>query len=60
MGESGATWQPLAAGRGPQQGAAAVYDPALGDVVVFATQNGGRSPTSQTWLWNGSRWITGP
>ena len=34
---NGTTWQPLASGRGPQAGAAAVYDPALGDLVVFGT-----------------------
>jgi hypothetical protein len=57
---TGTTWQPLASGRGPHVGAAAVYDAALGDLVVFGTITYTGSPSSQTWLWNGSRWIIGP
>jgi hypothetical protein len=33
---TGTTWSPLASGRGPQHGAAAVYDPVLGDLVVLS------------------------
>jgi len=57
---TGTTWQPLASGPGPQGAASAVYDPALGDLVVFGTKTNTESPTRQTWLWNGTRWIIGP
>jgi hypothetical protein len=57
---TGTSWQPLASGHGPQSGGAAVYDPALGDLVVFGTITSTGTPTSQTWLWNGTRWITSP
>jgi hypothetical protein len=57
---TGTTWQPLASGRGPRAGAAAIYDPALGDLVVFGTVTKTGTPTRQTWLWNGTRWIIGP
>jgi hypothetical protein len=57
---TGTTWQPLASGRGPQAGGAAVYDPAVGDLVVFGTKTGTASTTSQTWLWNGTRWTVAP
>jgi len=57
---TGTTWRPLASSRGPQEGAAAVYDPALGDLVVFGTRTDTASPARQTRLWNGSRWIIGP
>lgn len=60
MGIDRTTWSPLASGRGPQAGAVAVYDPALGDLVVFGTKANTASSTRQTWLWNGSRWIIGP
>jgi len=51
---TGTTWQPLASGHGPRAGAAAVYDPALGDLVVFGTVTRTGTPTRQTWLWNGT------
>ena len=57
---TGTTWQPLASGRSPRVGAAAVYDPALGDLVVLGTRTDTASPTSQTWLWNGTRWTVEP
>jgi hypothetical protein len=57
---TGTTWSPLASASGLRAGAAAVYDPALGDLVVFGTRADTASPTRQTWLWNGSRWIIGP
>jgi hypothetical protein len=57
---TGTTWHPLTSGRGPRAGAAAVYDPALGDLIVLGTKADTSSPTNQTWLWNGSRWIIGP
>jgi len=57
---TGTTWQPLASGRGPPTGAAAVYDPSLGDLVIFGTKTYSSSPTSQTWLWNATRWIIAP
>jgi len=43
---TGTTWQPLASGRGPHGGGAAVYDPALGDLVVFGTR--GPAPIAGT------------
>jgi len=57
---TGTTWQQLASGRGPKAAAAAVYDPALGDLIVLATIAGTGSPASQTWLWNGTRWTAAP
>jgi len=51
---------PLTSGRGPRYGIAAVYDPALGDLVVFGAATRTGTPTRQTWLWNGTRWIIGP
>jgi len=57
---TGTTWQPLASGRGPPTGAAAVYDPSLGDLVICGTKTYSSSPTSQTWLWNATRWIIAP
>jgi len=57
---SGTTWRPLASGRGPQAGVAAVYDPALGDLIAFGAKTNMAWPASQTWLWNGSQWIIGP
>jgi hypothetical protein len=57
---AGTTWNLLASGRGPRAGAAAVYDPALGDLVVFGAMTRTGTPTRQTWLWNGTRWIIGP
>jgi hypothetical protein len=46
-----------ATGRGPRYGIAAVYSPALGDLVVFGPITKTGAPTRQTWLWNGTRWI---
>jgi len=57
---TGPTWQPLGSDRGPQAGGAAVYAPALGDLVVFGTKTYSASATSQTWLWNGTRCIVAP
>jgi len=57
---AGTTWLPLASGHGPRDGVAAVYDPALGDLVVFGAVTSTGTPTRQTWLWNGTRWIIGP
>jgi hypothetical protein len=57
---TGTTWQQLATGCGPKTGTAAVYDPALGDLIVLATIAGTASPASQTWLWNGKQWSAAP
>jgi membrane-associated phospholipid phosphatase len=48
-GRTGSTWRPLASSRGPQAGGLAVYDTALGDLVVFRTRTNTSRPTSQ-WL----------
>jgi hypothetical protein len=57
---SGSTWTPVDSPKGPPDGGSAVYDPGLGDVVVFGTKTNTTSPTNQTWLWSGSRWLVVP
>ena len=57
---SGSTWTRVKSPKGRKGCGAAVYDPALGDVVVFGTTTSTGSPTNQTWLWNGSRWTVAP
>jgi hypothetical protein len=57
---SGSTWIRVHSAKGPKGGVAAVYDPDLGDVIVFGTTTSAGTPTNRTWLWNGLRWSVAP
>jgi hypothetical protein len=45
-------------GNGPaaRSGAAMVYDPATGDMVLFGGIGGTGQPLADTWIWDGSSW----